>query len=292
MDETNTQEEGSIQTAEEIFQGLTTEQPPEETVETPTPTPEELAEAQSEGTVEIDGEAYTYDELRAGMLRQADYTRKTQDLSRRSKELEPVEQVYNFVGTLPAEKQEEILRYIDSVARETRGFGTGVTNALNQNPTTIPQGNKLFSDELVTEGFDPKYVEVVRKVEQRAANAEQKNAQLEGVIRDLVPQFKGLVQEIKGDTEAQTVASEIKRVFGKEVTPLELRELSKKSGIQDMEAAWLKANRDALRAPAKVETPKKPVIPNTDSRKFVMTSEMKPEDVFQGVMKGEIDINQ
>jgi hypothetical protein len=298
MDETNTNEEGSTQSVEDIFQENlkaheTPEQPPEDTkqVETPTPTTEELAEAKKEGSVEIDGETYTYDELRANMLRHADYTRKTQELAAERKQYEPVKTVYDFVGTLPQERQEDILKYIDNVARETRGVGTGVTS-LNGQGQKAPETGTQYSDELVAEGFDPKYVEIVKKIELRAAKAEARSDQLEGVVRNLVEGQKGLVLEMKGDTEAQAAAAKIKAEFGRDVSPLDLRELSKKTNIGNMEAAWLYANKDALKGQVKTETPKKPVIPQTDSSKFVMKDTDTSEDVFQAVMAGKVDINQ
>jgi len=52
-------------------------------------------------TVEIDGQKLTLDELKNGYLRQSDYTRKTQELSRKVKEAEQAIQVLNQIKQNP-----------------------------------------------------------------------------------------------------------------------------------------------------------------------------------------------
>ena len=66
--------------------------PPEET----TPTHEEPQKFTIEGIGEV-----SLDELKNGYLRQSDYTKKTQDVSRKSKEAEEAMHYYNFIKQNP-----------------------------------------------------------------------------------------------------------------------------------------------------------------------------------------------
>lgn len=68
-------------------------------VEEPTPIqPEEEAVPQ---TFDVNGEQVTLDELTKGYLRQSDYTRKTQDISRQSREIEKARELLEKVSENP-----------------------------------------------------------------------------------------------------------------------------------------------------------------------------------------------
>lgn len=58
-------------------------------------------------TIEIDGQQVSIDELKGGYLRQSDYTRKTQELARKKKELDKAEAVYTAMHK-DAETAQEI----------------------------------------------------------------------------------------------------------------------------------------------------------------------------------------
>lgn len=51
--------------------------------------------------VEIDGQTYTLEELKSGMLRQSDYTRKTQELAREKERLKLAEDYFQAVNSKP-----------------------------------------------------------------------------------------------------------------------------------------------------------------------------------------------
>ena len=56
--------------------------------------------------VEIDGQTYTLDELKGGLLRQSDYTRKTQEIAKERERLALAEQYFNAVNSKPEFAQE------------------------------------------------------------------------------------------------------------------------------------------------------------------------------------------
>jgi len=245
--------------------------------ETPDPTPEELKEAVETGSVEIDGETYSLQQLRDGMLRQADYTRKTQELSTERKQLEPIKQLYDFAGKLPQEAQAELVEHINGLAAKHLGYGTGVQTLGQSAPAT----GTPMADKLAAANYQDEIVDVIRSLETR-------NNQLESALRTELPSIRGVVQELKGDTEAQAVAAQIKSEWGKDISPSELRKLSKDSGIPDMEAAWLKSSKSLLRTPV-TGVPTKPKTPATEPKSFVLGPNATENDVFEALQRGELD---
>lgn len=92
----------------------------EPTVEQPTeeqPTEEQPTEVEEDKpiTVEIDGKEVTIDELKNGYLRQSDYTRKSQEVSRKRKEVEEAVQFYEHLKQNPEVTQQ--LQQVTSVPR-------------------------------------------------------------------------------------------------------------------------------------------------------------------------------
>ncbi len=74
----------------------------QETTPTETPKPTEETKASIPEKITIDGVGeVTFEELQKGYLRQADYTRKTQEVSRKTKEVEEAVQVYEKLKANP-----------------------------------------------------------------------------------------------------------------------------------------------------------------------------------------------
>lgn len=73
----------------------------EPTVEQPTEEQPTEVEEDKPITVEIDGKEVTIEELKNGYLRQSDYTRKTQEVSRKRKEVEEAVQLYEHLKQNP-----------------------------------------------------------------------------------------------------------------------------------------------------------------------------------------------
>lgn len=85
--------------------------------------------------------------------------------------------------------------------------------------------------------------------------------------------FEGYVNENKFMDQAQSTAQKLKAEFGAEVTAQELRDIVKKTGVQDFEAAWLKENVDNLKkgmfqAGHEAASKKKPNSPGGSTRTF------------------------
>ena len=76
---------------DQVERQSTLEQP--QTVEQPT-TEQPAKESEQVETVEVNGEQVSLDELKSGYMRTADYTRKTQELSKTKKELEGEKNAY------------------------------------------------------------------------------------------------------------------------------------------------------------------------------------------------------
>jgi len=95
-----TEQPETVETSQE--ETTSTETKPEETKpeETHEETKPEQKEEVQKFTIDGIGEV-TFDEMKNGYLRQQDYTKKTQDLSRKSKEAEEAMHYYNFIQQNP-----------------------------------------------------------------------------------------------------------------------------------------------------------------------------------------------
>ena len=85
--------------------------------ETPEEPKSEEPKVEAPKEVEIDGEKVPFDELRNGYLRQRDYTKKTQELSKKRKELEEAEKLYSDLKKNPQVAQE-----LNKVVRTPEGL--------------------------------------------------------------------------------------------------------------------------------------------------------------------------
>lgn len=126
------------------------------------PIPEQLDE------IELDGEKITYDqirEFRKGSLRQSDYTKKTQELSKMRKELSEAEEFYNYFKENPellkamAEKEQELglknndnIKKLDPVQQEINDLKQQYAlDKINRDLDAIINSDKTVSDVEILE---------------------------------------------------------------------------------------------------------------------------------------------
>lgn len=118
--------------------------------------------------IEIDGEKLTLDqirELKKGSLRQSDYTKKTQELSKLRKELSEAEEFYNYFKSNPellkamAEKENELglksnidTKKLDPVQQEINELKQAYAlDKINADLEKITQNDKTVSDVEILE---------------------------------------------------------------------------------------------------------------------------------------------
>lgn len=269
------------------------------------PTDQQIADAQElGGTVTIDGKKWTAAEVQQEFenrgLRQADYTRKTQDLSAREKQLEPIIQISQFSDRLSPAGRQKIIDTINEVGQAELGFQSGVGTIPGpqgtQSPAAVPQAPSVpvgtpNADKLKEAGYEQDIVDTVASLEKGFSVTAQAH---ERAIRTLVEQNRELIGMIRGDTEAKAAAAGIKADFGFEVPEAELRKAQADTGIQDMEAAWLKLNKARLRGASAPAAPAsngvKPApkgVPATETNTFEIKDGTTADDIFTAIQMGQ-----
>lgn len=158
---------------------------------------------EEEDLIEIDGVNYTREEIKQGFMRQADYTRKTQEISNLRKENEGISgsQLNNqdpYSGYEPEQRQ--VLEFIDNRIKES------ISQAIK------PLENEISDKEVRQEIDDTKkefklndaqMQEVLAEADKLGAN------RLEPVIKYMMWDKK--LQEVKEETEKQTKKNLMKR---------------------------------------------------------------------------------
>jgi hypothetical protein len=267
------------------------------------PTDQQLSDAQDlGGTVLIEGKKWTASEVQQEFenrgLRQADYTRKTQDLSTREKALEPIIQISQFADRLSPEGRKRIVDTINEVGQSELGFQSGVAqipgSGPTQSPAAIPQAPSVpvgtpQADKLKAAGYEQDVVDAVAAIESGFSQTAQGH---ERAIRTLIEQNRELVGMVRGDTEAKAAVASLK-VDGFEATEIELRQAQQTTGIQDMEAAWLKLNKPRLRSAAPAAPapngvkPAPRATPASDTKVFEIEDGTTSDEIFNAILMGQ-----
>ncbi len=235
------------------------------------PTEEEPKSEQSP-KVKIGDAEYDPEELAELVSKGSDYTRKTQELAEQRRRVEEYAKVADFFESLPPEKQQAALKALQ-------------TAVMDQPQPAEPE--KRYSEKLRESQYEDDIVEAFSYVEQQNAQLRQQMAEIMRVI----PEVKAFVQETKGDAEARAAAEQLKAEFKVDVSPSELRKLQKETGIQDMEAAWLKANKEGLikgafRQGHREGQKARPLTPTGESKAFRVEQDTSPEEILNAINAG------
>lgn len=229
------------------------------------------SEEQEGDTVKIGDLELSRDELLDLVEKGRDYTRKTQQLAEERRRFREVAELYETFNSLPDDQKQAVVDAIIERASQREG---GVARQLREY------------------GYDEDFVRVVEDIEDRNAKLMAKVAALENTLARLLPEFEGFVKEVKGDVEAQEAAKRIAEELGVEVSPEELRAAQAKTGLDDLEAAWLKLNKAKLVAGAfvkghKAGSVRRPISPAGEARTPDL-SKMTADEILRAVESGLI----
>ncbi len=211
------------------------------------------------------------EELRDLVEKGLDYTRKTQQLAEERRRFQELEQLYEVYSQLDDEARNAVVEAVRRTAQ----------------PEEVP-----LSQQLRAAGYDEDYVQAIEALEARNMSLAQKVTQLEASLSGMLPELQAIIQEVKGDAEAREVAARMKASMGIEVSPEELRAAQEATGIQDMEAAWLKANAKNLVAGAyrsghQTGRRARPVSPAGESRAIDLAN-MTADEILAAINSGLI----
>jgi hypothetical protein len=250
-------------------------------------------EVREDGTIVLDGEQLTVEELRADRLRQKDYTHKTQELAEQRKADEtkrqaekPYRELIEQVSTLPLAEQQLLFDTANERIRAARGYDSGVQAPPGAPPAAQTRTVETpFADQLKAANYEDELVKPLQEWE-RAKNREI--SELRGTVGELTRELRGFLTEQRGDVEAQGVAAEFK-AKGIEVTPAQLREVAQTSGIPNMKAAYLLHLDTVGKLPTGKpvdQAPMKPGTPASSGIKFEITKDTSEMELMEMQEKG------
>lgn len=207
--------------------------------------PEEEQTVNEETTAEvppvfnIDGEEITLDQIKewkADGLRQADYTRKTQEIAEQRRQIEamaqnPAEVVLNAINTLPPDQR----RQMAAEFAQMQGL-----NVVGFAPTPGQTGVSATQGAIPADWDDWTPNEQRLWLEKEAIGNQLK--QLGGALGEI----KGFIQTQREEATlaqaANAATQTIKEQTGADVSASELADLVKRTGIKDPVAAWWSEN--------------------------------------------------
>lgn len=219
-------------------------------------------------------------------------------------QFQPVIQAADFLNSMPKEHQEAAFSYLEALGNAAKN-GQPPPSGVSVNPfqatpggqpgaVNIPGLGVIDPNDLSEEGkmMYPALQYALQQNAQLAATIASMNQKL-GELGSVIPEVRGAVREAMGDKEAQAVAATIKVEWGEDIAPEELRRMSKATGIADMEAAFLKLNKDRLKAgaskPAPDPTPSaKPRTPTGQAQAPVLAPGESADEYFRKVRAGII----
>lgn len=196
-------------------------------------------------TFEIDGQAYTADQIKQGFLRHEDYTRKTMELSEQRKAQEVPLQLWEQLNNpaTAAQTAQYLMAQLAPIAGtqpQAAPYGQPAPSPYGQTPQAPP----VNWDDLSDEGR-MLYVENQRL-----------NQQLQAISPLLQQTQKFFAEQAERDqiaAESMKATQSLKERLGVVVSSEELREAVLMTGIKDPEAAWLKQNAPRIAQTMKVE---------------------------------------
>lgn len=205
----------------------------EGTQEVSSPDLEGVNQDETPDTVTIDGQEYSMDEVRSGMLRQSDYTRKTQELAREKERLEQADFLNSYFASNPHIL--ENIRHMEEVPAEVRDSTYGM-HPLEQKIMNIEQEMQLSKLEQTINGLKDKYedfdemkilekatelgvhdLEFVYKATREIPDEKQLLAKAKAELQAEIAQNKGMTKTLitgEGTQTTQEVAS---------LSPLEMK---------------------------------------------------------------------
>jgi hypothetical protein len=254
------------------------ENDPEEPEE-PEAAPEEEPEGEpAPTTIDLgDGTSVPLEELKAGYLRQSDYTRKTQEVSQQRTQLEPLIQAAEILtGNDQAAKIALARQVAESVGLKI------VDDGLPGMPRQQTQPDMPEWDDMTeTERF-----------------LYMQNHSLQSKLNEALPILQRTHEFIRGQEQAKQVSAaslaasqSLKESLGVVVPDSELAEAVRATGIQDPEAAWLKLNKGRIAQGFKAEgiaqgVKAKPMTPDMGGGKTFDPSGLSATQIQQMLMKG------
>lgn len=211
--------------------------------------------------IELEGEQIPLDQAREWLSKGKDATRKWQEAAELKREAEAQLQRVQWVQELEnawnagPQGQRAVIESLSKMA--------GIDTVTNGQPTNM-QHPTIDPQDLSDEG---------RVLFQENAALRQELQAMKNTVDRVIGTFEGYVNENKYMDQAQLTAQKLKEDFGAEVSAQELREIAKKTGVQDFEAAWLKENKDQIKkgmfqAGHQAGSRKKPNSPGGSTRTF------------------------
>lgn len=260
------EETNGVTTDEEVQAALNApENLEEELAEEVTP-PEEPATDQPADEplkIEIDGESLTLDEIRAGYMRHQDYTRKTQEISQFKQIMDAWEHQPQARPLILAELAKEAGLEVPGIQPQTQApaLQGASTEALLGGPNFRPDPHATYNDgtpipEWHQRGYDSQNEMMLHG--QMIAMAQQ----FGGTLNEVQRFIQGQTAEKTRDTQAMQGAQDISTKYGLTgVTPERVRDAMIQTGLNDPEAAFLKANAASLFKATKPGVAEKPDSP-------------------------------
>jgi len=243
------------QEAEQATQA--TEQPPATAEEESTPPTQDQPSAgeeqadqptkeQEPQTITIDGQEVPFDELKNGYLRQQDYTKKTQELSRKNKENEEALQLYTHLKSNPQLAKnllqtKELPQELDPAQQKVQKLEEKMYDMMLAQE--IDKLQNKYEDFEVREVLQVAHEKNTVNLEDayhlfKSRKGESKNSKPEEVDKEKLKQElrKEVEEEIKGTKTAITTsdAGVVQQEEGPKITPQEQR-VARKQKMTDAE---------------------------------------------------------
>ncbi len=220
---------------------------------------------------ELDGELIPQEQAREWLSKGRDATRKWQEAADLKREAEAQLQRVQWA--------DELERIWSSGPEGQRRVIEGLQQQAGYQPTTQTQQELgIAQDELSDEG---RFL-----LQQNTALKQELNQTRQQMAKALESLEQYVGEQRTGDQAAQT-AARLKSEWGVDVQPSQLREAVKRTGIQDMEGAWLKENKALLRTAPGAAPQVKPNTPQGHDKTFDPNSpEMSADRMFNLLLKG------
>lgn len=214
------------------------------------PAPAEEPKEEAPPGIEIDGQQYTLDEIRSGMMRHQDYTRKTTELAEKRKQFEPMFELFEHWQNNPAARP----LIVEALQKEA-GITGQVAGQASQAPSTpglLGQYNPALSDPEWEQRGYASMTEML--IHQQVLESNRTTLEAIGQMRQ---HLGNEVQAKERDLAATNAAKSIMQEYGVTgVTGEAVKDAMIQTGINDPEAAFFKVHGKRLIEAAKGQAPR------------------------------------
>lgn len=211
----------------------------------PTKPPEPVSE------VTIGDKSYSQELLAELVSKGEGFTRNSMALADQRRALEPVIQLQEYLNQLPPEGREELFKLGAQIdERYRQGTPPAAAVPISAPPPAAPV--PVILEGIEEKDLSDEGVALYKVIQAQAARSSQDTALIRGLVNQVrelggvLPDIQGFIADVQGDKQAAATAAAIKAEWGVDVTPQQLRENARATGISDMEAAWLKVNKQAI----------------------------------------------